>query len=78
MKYNASTSVYSITGTHLIPSFFLSVLKLPQYTVRFTIYTYIQIKLAEIYLSQWFLILKYKSLILKQTNGEKMTPPQVP
>lgn len=51
MKYNASTSVYSIAETHLIPRlfFFLSGLK-PQYTVRFTIYTYIQIKLARIYL----------------------------
>lgn len=53
MKYNASTSVYSITETHLIPSlffFFFEWFK-PQYTVRFTIYTYIQIKLAGIYLS---------------------------
>lgn len=41
MKYNASTLVYSITGTHLNPSF-LSVLK-TQYTRKSTAYTYIQI-----------------------------------
>lgn len=42
MKYNASTLVYSITGTHLIPNFFLNVLK-TQYTIKFTTYTFIQI-----------------------------------
>lgn len=42
MKYNASTLVYSVTGTHLIPSFCLNVLK-TQYTIKFTTYTFIQI-----------------------------------
>lgn len=69
MKYNASTLVYGITGTHLNPSFFVvECFKNPIY--------YKNSQLTPTFK----LTSMYKSLILKQTKergGGRITPSQV-
>lgn len=67
--YEIQCEHLSITGTHLIPIFF-SVLK-SQCTVMFTIYTYIQIKLAEIYIKSVVSHSEVQKPNLKADQGEE-------